>query len=311
MVIPNWNGADFIADCLFSLEKQTKKHTVLVVDNGSVDNSIELVEKNFPKAVIIRNDKNLGFAGGVNKGLDHALKNGAKFVALFNNDAVASPDWLENLVSSAKKDKTIGIVTGKLLTNDGKQFDSTGECYSIAGFPFPRDRNLADKGQRNEGEYIFGASGGASLYRTEALNQIGLFDEKFFAYYEDVDISFRMQLAGWKVFYEPKAVAHHKISATSSRVKNFTRYHATKNIFILYFKNMPGWLLLKYLPLFLVKSCLLFGSSLIKLKPHIWLKGFLAFLALFPKVLRDRSAVQHSRQATTSHIDALLSRRLI
>lgn len=310
VVIPNWNGADYILDCLKSLHAQTQKHIVVVVDNGSVDNSVDLIEKSYPQTVILRNKTNLGFAGGVNVGLKHAIKNGAEYVALFNNDAVADKNWLEYLVKTALANKEAGIITGKFLQSDGNTFDSTGECYSIWGVPSARDRGLADKGQRENEEFVFGATGGASLYRVSALNEVGLFDENYFAYYEDVDISFRAQQAGWRVMYQPKAVAYHKISATSSRLGNFTRYHATKNICLLYFKNMPGYLLLKYLPLFLIKLIMLFGSSLLKGKLHVWLKGFSKFLLLLPRVIRERHNNKRLKKVPTSYIDSLLLRRL-
>lgn len=311
VVIPNWNGADLILECLGSLANQTQPHTVIVVDNGSTDNSIALIEKQYPNVLILKNKVNLGFAGGVNVGITYALKQNAEYVALFNNDAVAESSWLKLLVVAAEKDAPSGIVTGKLLRSDHKKIDSTGECYSIWGMPFPRARDEIDDGAWDNSDYVFGASGGASLYRAKMLEQIGIFDKKFFAYYEDSDISWRAQLAGWKVLYEPRALAYHKISATSSRHGNFTRYHATKNFYILYFKNMPGYLFYMYLPLFIIKALALFASSLVKAKPHVWFKGFFAFLILLPAVLRDRRRIQKHRRVPISYVRSLLTRRLL
>lgn len=306
VVIPNWNGADLIAECLNSLKKQTQKHKVIVVDNGSIDESIEIIETKFPDVELIKLPKNTGFSGGVNTGIRQALANGAEAIALFNNDAVADSKWLESLVLAMESRKDTGVVTCKLLRNDKKHFDSTGDYYSVYGMPFPRARNQKDTGQYEKPEEVFGASGGASLYSAEMLKQIGIFDEKFFAYYEDVDISFRAQLAGWKVFYEPKAVVYHHVSATSSKLGDFTRYHATKNFFMLYLKNMPGWLFWKYLPLFILQSARLCASSILKGGAVPFFKGFGKALLNTPAVLKDRHAIQTSRKVSISYIDSLL-----
>src|SRR5207253_2984925 len=144
-------------------------------------------------------------------------------IALFNNDAVADKNWLQSLVNTMSANSEVGIATSKLLLEDKKHIDSTGDFYSIWGMPLPRGRNQLDNGQFDKPEEVFGATGGASLYRAKMLNEIGLFDEKFFAYYEDVDISFRARLAGWKVYYQPKAIAYHGLSKTSSRHPNLSR----------------------------------------------------------------------------------------
>ena len=247
VVIPNWNGADFITDCLKSLEAQSLKTDIVVVDNGSVDKSVDIIQSMFPKVTLLQFGDNAGFAGGVNRGIGHLLEiGGYDYIALFNNDAVADKDWLKNLVSAAQSKPEAGIVTGKLMRIDKKHIDSTGEAYSKFAMPFPRGRNQLDNGQYNKPEYVFAGSGGASLYRVKTLEEIGLFDEDFFAYFEDVDICFRAQLAGWKVWYTPAAVAFHLVGATSSKQGNFARYHSIKNTILLYNKNVPGWLFWRY-----------------------------------------------------------------
>jgi GT2 family glycosyltransferase len=217
IVIPNWNGADFIAEALTSLQQQTLQHKVIVVDNGSSDDSVSIIRKEFPHVRLLEFKDNAGFSGGVNRGIQPALEDGADFIALFNNDATADPNWLAQLVSAAEDQPSAGIVTGKLLHTDGDHIDSTGEFYTIWGMPFPRDRNQKDTGQRDIAQNIFGGTGGASLYRAKMLKQIGLFDEDFFVYFEDIDLSFRAQLAGWKVWLQPSAIAYHRVSASCCR----------------------------------------------------------------------------------------------
>src|SRR5690554_2247850 len=123
VVIPNSNGADMIGECLMSIEKQSLKHEIIVVENGSTDNSAEYIKNNFKKVTLLEFKDNAGFAGGVNRGINYALKNNAKHIALFNNDATAVNDWLKNLVTEADKHPEAGIVTGKLLRSDGKHID--------------------------------------------------------------------------------------------------------------------------------------------------------------------------------------------
>lgn len=309
IVIPNWNGEELIAECLKSLQKQTIQTKIIVVDNGSVDKSVNIIESKFPDVVLLKQTRNLGFAGGVNVGIRYALEHGASAVALFNNDAIADKNWLKNLVDTSSAHPEAGIVTGKLLRMDKKVLDSSGENYSVWGMPFPRDRNKEDTGQRTDVEKVFGATGGASLYKADMLEEIGLFDEEFFAYYEDVDISFRAQLAGWKVLYVPKAIAYHHVSATSSKLGSFTRYHATKNFYLLYAKNMPGWLYWKYLPLFTLQALRLSASSLIKGSLWPYIKGATKAFVLTPHILKERRRIQKNRKVSPRYIDTLLYKK--
>ncbi len=306
IVIPNLNGAALLAESLESLARQTAKHDVYVVDNASTDGSQELIRTKFPDVALIQLTENRGFAGGVNPGIQAALDNGAQYVALFNNDAVADPMWLECLLRAMDAHPEAGIVTGKFLRWEGKQFDSTGDFYSIWGFSFPRGRDTADTGQFDKPEEIFGATGGASLYRCEMLKKIGLFDEGFFAYFEDVDISFRAQLAGWKVRYEPKATARHHLGSTSSKMGDFTRYHTIKNFFLLYAKNMPTRLYWKYLPRFTFAALLIIGASIRRgqFRPLFKATGYL--LATVAPTARKRRQVQKMRRVSTGYIDSIL-----
>ena len=310
VVIPNWNGKKFLGDCLRSLSNQTQIHKAAVVDNGSTDGSAAYIKKYFPEVNLIELHKNYGFAGGVNAGVKYALKQGAKYVALFNNDAEADKNWLKNLVKRLGTNNQIGIVTCKFLQPDKgmPKIDSTGDQYSIWGLPFPRGRGQRDHGQFEKPENIFSASGGASLYRAELFKDIGLFDEAFFAYFEDVDLSFRAQLAGWQIVYEPQAVAYHQIGGTSSKLGQFTRYHTIKNFYYLYFKNMPGWLFWKYLPRFIFTANTL---ELYNLKRRLFRSLFKAYLKVtltLPIIVFKRWRIQSRRRVTPAHIDSLLYR---
>jgi GT2 family glycosyltransferase len=239
VVIPNWNGADHLKQCIDSLLDQSIPAQIIVVENGSTDESLKLLEK-YSGIEVILHDENKGFAGGVNAGFQRAIDDGTKYVAAFNNDAVADKDWLKHLVATLDDNPKVGIVTSKILGSNGKGLDSTGDYMTVWGLPYPRGRGESDIGAYDDSTEIFAASGGASLYRVKMLEEIGLFDEDFFAYYEDVDLSFRAQLAGWQVRFAPKAIAYHEIGATSGKLKGFTTYQTMKNQPLVLYKNLPG-----------------------------------------------------------------------
>lgn len=306
IVVPNWNGADFIEPCLRSLEAQSyDQFDIVVVDNGSTDQSKAIIKSKFPKLKLIELKKNYGFAGGVNRGISYALEGNYTAVALFNNDAVADKDWLKYLAAALEADPKAGAVTSQFLSLDGQTIDSIGDYYSAWGLPFPKGRGQPRQDSREVME-VFGASGGASLYRSDLFRDIGRFDEDFFAYYEDVDLSFRARLRGWKVLYQPAAVAFHHIGGTSSRISGFSRYHSVKNIFYVYTKNMPGWLYWRYLVRFWLVVGLVAFNSLRQGQTKPMLKGWLVAAAHFPKMLTKRWQIQHHRLLSTNEIDQLL-----
>lgn len=247
IVVLNWNGMADTKACIESISKQTYQNfKVVLVDNNSNERATkqfldELSKKHSKFLHVIRNHKNSGFAGGVNIGIKYGLDNGFEFIALLNNDATVQSDWLTRLVDAAVSKKS-AITTGLLLHETGKTIDSTGDWYSTWGLPFPRDRNYSEA-KASESGFVFGGSGGASLYRSSLFHKIGLFDEVFFAYYEDMDMSFRAQLAGEKVYYEKSAVAYHKQGASSISIPDFGVFQALKNLPLLYIRNVPRNLL--------------------------------------------------------------------
>ncbi len=292
IVIPNWNGLEGLADCLHSLLKQSYAADVLLVDNGSTDLSVAMVEKQFPEVTIIQLNKNYGFAGGVNAGIKKSLEAKYAYTALFNNDAVADPDWLARLVAALEADQDCGMATCSFISMDKSHYDSTGDQYTIWGLPYPRGRGRPVDHSFDSQTDVFGVSGGASLYRNALFRRIGLFDEDFFAYYEDVDISWRARLAGFTATFVPEAIAYHQIGGTSSKMKGFTTYQSFKNMPLVVYKNIPKGLLWRVVPRFCLAYAA-FGVTALK-RRHGWhaLRGWLAFLRLIPKKRRERSYIQ-------------------
>lgn len=295
-----------IAACLGSLKKQSFPLEIVVVDNGSTDGSQELLKEGYPEVVLIELDENTGFTGGVNIGIEYAMQEKAEYVLLFNNDAEAHRDWAKYLIEAADEHREAGIITGKLMRSDKKHIDSTGDFYTVWGLPFPRGRNELDQGQYDRAEYVFGASGGASLYRISALREFGLFDQDYFAYFEDVDISFRAQLRGWRVWYEPRAKAYHHIGGTSSKLGDFARYHSTKNFLLVYARNMPLKLYLKYIPLYLLQFLRMLLSSTLRGKGHVFVSGAYGAFRLHKSNVSKRRMVQKTRSADVSYIDSII-----
>jgi GT2 family glycosyltransferase len=317
VIIPNWNGVDTLGACLDSLLSQSMATHIIVVDNGSVDNSIVFIQNGYPSVEIVRLLENRGYAGGVNAGLKRAMELNVIYAALFNNDATADKNWLKFLVHCLDEFKNVGIVAPKLLNGVGTRIDSTGEFYSIWGLPFPRGRGeaVSNNGEVVQSTYddktnIFGASGAASLYRIKMLQEIGLFDEDFFAYYEDVDLSFRAQLAGWKINYAPESIAYHQAGTTSVKIKGFTTYQTTKNLPWLLWKNVPTSLLIKILPRFLVAYSFFMFSAGARQQALPATYGYFRMLILLPKKTWQRWQIHKLRRVKSAYIWDIMTKDL-
>jgi GT2 family glycosyltransferase len=307
VVVPNWNGADELRACLDSVQNQTLKNHLVVVDNGSIDTSVAIVEKDYPAIELIRNKTNEGYTGGVNPGFVRAIEMDFDYVAPFNNDAVADKDWLKYLVEYLDKHPKTGIATCKILSADKEHLDSTGDYYTTWGLPYPRGRGDTDTTKYNEAMDIFGASGGASLYRVSMLKEIGLFDDDFFAYYEDVDLSFRAQLAGWKIAYVPKSEVYHEMSVTGARIKGFFTYQTMKNLPILFWRNVPLALMPTILPRFTLVYLSFFMSALQRHQLRFAISGGFRACTLLPKKLVQRKRIQKSRRVSIAYITSIIT----
>jgi GT2 family glycosyltransferase len=310
VIVPNWNGSDTLDACLKSLQAQSVEPHIIVVDNGSVDKSIALIENHYPNIELIKNSVNLGYAGGVNPGFKRAIELGAVFAAPFNNDATADKDWLKGLVNHMEKHPKVGIVACRLLNSDGSMIDSTGECYTSWGLPYPRGRGNAVTNNESFTTEIFGASGGASLYRVSMLREIGLLDADFFAYYEDVDISFRAQLAGWKVNYASESIAYHQIGLTSNKIPGFITYQTMKNLPWLFWKNVPARYLFRISWRFRIAYVSFLFSAIARGQGGAAIKGALVSTKLLPKKLFQRHKIQSTRKVKPEYIWRIITHDL-
>lgn len=309
IIVLNWNDIAETQSCLASLWKQSRKgFDIILVDNGSVEDGTKefLAEAEASERIIVlKNTINKGFAGGVNTGIRYALKRDYDYVALFNNDAQADKHWLGELEKAAVQQQS-GITTGLLLHRDGSTIDSTGDYCSNWGLPFPRSRNHPADTAPHSGE-VFSGSGGASLYSLAMLRDIGLFDETFFAYFEDTDISFRAQLYGYKVYYTNKAIAYHAQGATSSKIPGFTVKQTFKNLPLFIAKNIPTRLLLSVGSRFWLAYFLMLLNAIKKGSGGAALTGYLQSVFYFWKsALPARLRIQKSRKLSASQVQAKL-----
>lgn len=238
IIIPNYNGLNFLNNCIYSLQNQSyKDFEIIVVDNNSEDGSCEYLSKNYSKIILIKLDKNYGFSKAVNEGIKSST---SKYIVLLNNDTEVDSYWLENLVSFVEKNEKIFSVCSKMIRYHEKdRLDDAGDEYTILGWAYKRGDGFYIN-QYDKAQQVFSSCAGAAIYRKSILEEIGYFDEDFFAYMEDVDISYRAKIYGYKNIYCPEAVVYHIGSATSgSKYNSFkVRLAARNNVYVPY-KNMP------------------------------------------------------------------------
>lgn len=300
VVVLNWNDADLLPHSVGSLFEQTMACDIIVVDNGSSDNSRSVIEAFGSKVTPLFNKKNLGFAGGVNTGIRYALEAGYAYIALLNNDAVAEPEWVAALQARLKQNPQTGGVTSRMLHQGDNTYDSTGEIYTRWGLPYPRGREEVAASQYDDKPLVSAVSGGGSMFRAQLFREAGLFDEDFFAYYEDVDLGLRGQLGGWQFEFVPNAVLHHATGSTSGRIKGFTTYQAFKNMPWVVVKNVPFLLLFTVLPRFILIYIAFFITALQRRHLKFAFKGALVSFIFLPKKLWQRFKIQRHKVITTS-----------
>ena len=306
VIILNWNGARVLPRCLEAMVGQTyKDFHLIVVDNGSTDESWKLAQRHTSQVEVFRLPNNMGFC----KANNIALRTVATpYVALLNNDAFPVPSWLEALIAGLERYPDVGFAASKLLFDDARHvIDRAGDGYTTAGVAYLRGRG-APCTQFDKEEMLFGACAAAALYRTKMLREIGLFDEDFFLLHEDVDLSFRAQLMGYRCVYLPGAVAYHGASSTLVHDSPTSVYFGHRNLEWVYLKNMPTPLLLRTLWLHVVYDLLAFAFFLKAGKSKYFVKAKKdAFLGL-PKMWKKRKRIQARKMVDDGYISSLLDR---
>lgn len=307
IIIPNYNGKDHISGCLLSLKNQSQNNfRITVIDNGSVDESCEIIEREFPEVNLIRLPVNTGFAKAVNVGIKEGIKNPQiKYFILLNNDIECDYFFVEELVKGFISND-VGSVASKMLNYyDRNLIDASGDYLNRWGLPSARGNKMKNSEEYNKAEYVFSACAGAAAYRREAFEIAGLFDEDFFAYYEDVDIGFRLQLMKFKCYYNPNAVCYHKREATSSKTKGLTTKYCEKNLVALRIKNYPFFLLIRFEVFFFFARFLRYYRMLRYNSFSVFISafnGYLLGLTEIPKNLYKRKKIQQNRLLTVKEV---------
>ena len=307
IVIPNWNGKHFLKDCLDSLLTQTYKELeILVVDNGSKDGSIEFLQENYPSVIVPRFEKNTGFSVAVNRGIRESK---GEYIALINNDTVVDSLWVEELVKALAGHAEVGSVGCKMLAyDDHTLLDGVGDGYRRGGLPGRIGHREKDTGLFDQERYILGACGGAAMYRRSLFVDIGLFDEDYFAYLEDVDMGLRAQSAGYKCLYVPTAkIFHLGCGTTGSGYSPLVVRLSSQNNFNTIVKNIPGPLLIRFFPYicfwqayYLAVVCVRGGQV------PAWFNGFGRAILLLPRMMAKRQAINKGRRVSLAYLEEII-----
>jgi GT2 family glycosyltransferase len=306
IIIPNWNGAAHLPDCLNALQQQTRTDfETLVVDNGSTDDSLELLAGDYPTVKVLSLARNRGYAGGCNAGLQAAE---GDILVILNNDTRVAPTWLAELLDTLEGHPDAGMATPKVrVWADPTRLHTTGDYVRCNGIPDSRGVWQRDEGQFDRSEYVFGAAGVAPAYRRAMLDEVGAFDADFVSYCEDVDLSWRAQLAGYRCIYAPRAELLHKVSATGKGpIRSF--YVARNTIWTLV-KNLPSGVWQRHRNEIVAAQRRRFVDALRAwrgIEARATVRGQLAAILTLPRVLRKRRSIQTMRRVDDAYIESLL-----
>jgi GT2 family glycosyltransferase len=324
IIVLNWNGRDYIDDCLASLERQTYPHReFILVDNSSTDGSDETLRAwaaRLSPCILICLDENTGFCRGNNLGFAEAR---GEWIALFNNDAVAAPDWLAELVRHGDLVRRVGMVGSKILFQDPPGvIDKAGHLIYWDGQNRGRGTMEPDHGQYDRDEEILWPDACAALYHRRVFEETGGFDETFFAYGDDADLGMRARLLGWRAWYAPTARVVHRHSATAGAYSPLKVMLVERNRLLLAVKNFPLPLLLQN-PFWTLRR--FFGHAaaaargrgasgrfvaehgrLRVLRNLAW--SYFSALKLLPAALRARRRIQRTRRLSRREVMDLLRR---
>ncbi|MGO9434492.1 MAG: glycosyltransferase family 2 protein [Terracidiphilus sp.] len=310
MIIPNWNGKQFLEDCLSSLRRQTfRDFETILVDNGSTDGSAEFVREQFPEVKLLALPENLGFTGGNSTGYERAQGN---LVVLLNNDTEAHPKWLEEIRRASGTYPKVGSFASKMMYFDDRgRIENCGFDLGVAGTTLDLGRDELDGPDWTEPRRVFGACGGAAAYRRNMLDDIGFLDPQFFLIYEDVDLSFRAQLRGYECIYIPRAIVYHRYRASIGKASPRQVFFSQRNIELVYLKNMPLGLIFQSVPerlIYELGSALYFSRQ--GAASAFW-RAKLDVLKCLPRIWRERKEIQKGKKVATSQLKAIMRKSLL
>lgn len=301
IVIPTWNQGELLAAALQSLRTQAfPDFDTVVVDNGSADGTLAMLAARFPEVRVVAFAENRGFAQATNAGLRAAT---GEILVCLNNDVECEPGWLAALVAALDRMPDVGSVACKMM--DAKRpgiIDCAGDAMSLRAWNVGHGE--PDRPGFAVGREILSACAGAAAYRRDLFDRIGMFDERYFAWFEDVDLGIRAQLAGFRCWYEPSAVVRHWGSATAATMSDRKVFLTVRNGLMLFFKTMPLRRVIAWGPLVLLWP---WADSFMTGRPfRVTVRAWFAFWPLLPAVLRARREVYAMRQVPVARLTSLL-----
>lgn len=311
VVIVCWNNAAHLPRCLKSLSEQTfTGFEVLIVDNGSTDGGVDELPDRYPKLHlrVERLETNRGFAAANNVGARLAR---GDWLALLNADAFPEPGWLESLLKAADQFPERHFFSSRQLqAGDPSCLDGEGDAYHVSGMVWRRNYGLPAYPARGP-EEVFSACGAAAMFRRQEFLDAGGFDESYFAYLEDIDLGFRLRLAGARCLFVPGAVVHHVGSASTGKSSDFAVYHGYRNRIWTFFKDMPAPLFWRCLPLHAAAMLLFLGLYARGGQGKTALRALRDALAGLPAVLAKRRQVQAKAAVGWRDLRAVMSKGFI
>jgi GT2 family glycosyltransferase len=312
VIIVNWNGERFLDRCLSALQAQTvAPHEIILLDNASSDASLDIVRR-FPSVRLLAQNENLGFARGNNLAI-HAAAAESEWIALLNPDAFVEPHWLEALLSATHDYPDFDVFGSKLVNAaDPARLDGAGDVYHVSGLVWRMGHGAAVSSSSEQVREVFSPCAAAALYRRSALLEVGGFDEDYFCYVEDVDLGFRLRLAGYRCLYVPTSVAHHVGSGTTGGQRSdFAVYHGHRNLVWTYVKDMPGILFWAFLPLHLAMNLAALVVFTLRGQGGVMFRAKRDAVLGLPKMWAKRRQVQFHRRVTVGEIWRVLNKSLI
>jgi GT2 family glycosyltransferase len=306
LIIPTYNGAHLMPDCLDAIAAQRRRpDETVVVDDASTDGTPGLLAARYPWVRVVRLEANRGFAGAVNAGIRATA---GEVAVLLNNDTEAEPGWLAALVAPLEADPGVGFTASKLLLFDRRDhLHSAGDGYTVGGVPVNRGAWQRDDGRFDGSVEIFGACAGAAAYRRRMLDEVGGFDEWLHAYLEDVDLSWRAQMRGWRCRFVPGARVYHHVSATGGGVR--PSFYCGRNFLLVLASDVPAPLLRRHWRAILRAQGGIVWEALRHLREpaaRARIAGYLAGARVLPAAYARRRRIQAGRTAPIERLEALL-----
>jgi GT2 family glycosyltransferase len=310
VIIVNWNAGDLLAQCLRALLRGSVRPVrILVMDNGSSDTSAAQAAQLAGVTVRLLGH-NYGFAAGNNRAF---LECETKYVALLNPDAFPERDWLEKLLVAAEAHPEVAAFGSRQMVHGADNVvDGLGDVYHLSGLVWRDGYGRSMRRSDATPCEIFSPCAGAALYRRDALVEVGGFDEDYFCYVEDVDLGFRLRLAGYRALYVPDAVVHHVGSATTGgQHSDFAVYHGHRNLVWTFVKDTPGLLFWSILPLHILLNLATIAWFGLRGKGRVILRAKRDALLGLPKMWRKRREIQGSRVAPLGAVWRVMDKSVV